>query len=119
MMLSNVIDKIEHIYREFDIHKAIFVGCNYESTSKLFKRLKLRHFPISTMQCLDEVHKFNIHDSRILIMDHIDLSCIHILSKEYLINLKDINFIIIIGKDDEQNQFDKSFFAENLKILSI
>ena len=118
-MLSNVIENIERIYSEFNIHKAIFVSFNYESTTKLFKRLQLRHFPISRIQCLDEVHKFNNHDSRILIMDYIDLSCIHILAKEYLINLKDIDFIIIIGNDNERNQYDKSFFAENLKILSI
>ena len=39
-MLSKIIDKIEHIYSEFNIHKAIFVSFNYESTTKLFKRRK-------------------------------------------------------------------------------
>lgn len=118
-MLSKIIDKIENIYSEFNIHKAIFVCFNYESTTKLFKRLQSRHFPISRIQCLNEVHKFNNNDNRILIMDYIDLSCIQILAKEYFINLKDINLIIIIGKNNERNQYDKSFFAENLKILSI
>ena len=116
--MNNTFQQIQYIYETLTIHKALFIISNESFRNKLYKILINNNFPIGKLDTFKDVHKFNINMNRILLIDSIDLKCIHFLSDEYNIDLKNVNLILNINEKNNMN-IDASLFSSDVRFIDL
>ena len=119
----NIYKHIKNIYDTISVYKAFFVIIDECLHDKLFHILRNENFPIGRFNSLHDIHKFNHNLKRILLLDKIDLKNIDFLSKEYGIDLNEINLIIFVINNeiftDDDVYIDKNIFSLDTNIIFI
>ena len=100
--LSSKINRIETIFQEYNIFKSVFV-CSGNHIDLYYTTLLNNDFPVSR---LDTLHKFNNHDSRILLLDEESVNNFDLLKTK--IDISDINMVIYMDETSAQ------LFVENV-----
>ena len=116
--MNKIFLQIQYIYDTLSIHKALFIISNESYRNKLYNILRNNNFPIGKLDTFEDVHKFNINLNRILLIDSIDLKCIKLLSKEYNIDLKNVNLILNINEKNNMN-IDASLFSSDIRFIDL
>lgn len=119
----NIYNDIKNIYDTISVYKAFFVIVDECLNDRLYHILRNENFPIGKLSSLRDIHMFNNNLQRILLLDTVDIKNIDILSKEYDINLNEINLIIFVINNeiitDEEVTFDTEMFSTETKIIFI